>query len=218
MWICRSSNLANVLGLAGIKLPSFLAAHTVPCFVFVVKLVLITCQCFGFCRTILAQYQDFYSFPLPCPKLSRLGAWVWEGTQPWQLALTYQRDIPCHMVLCSAMKTREGGGRGNVCGYGICLSKQLLMCTEALLSRKLLDICLLMESSELTGLFLSSHTQLFLPLLNCHCLDPLVCLPSFYFLPIPQDGNEWEAGWVFGCQSESIHHSSKVPEVKFNIV
>lgn len=191
MWICRSSNLANVLGLAGIKLPSFLAAHTVPCFVFVVKLVLITCQCFGFCRTILAQYQDFYSFPLPCPKL---GAWVWEGTQPWQLALTYQRDIPCHMVLCSAMKTRGGGGRGNVCGYGICLSKQLLMCTEALLSRKLLDICLLMESSELTGLFLSSHAAFPSPI-KLSLSWSISLLAFFLFSPHPT-GWEWVRGWV----------------------
>jgi len=29
---------------------------------------------------------------------------VWEGTQPGQLALTDQRDIPCRMILCSAMK------------------------------------------------------------------------------------------------------------------
>jgi len=37
----------------------------------------------------------------------------WEGTQPGQLTTANQRDIPCHMMSCSASKVggkkKEGG-------------------------------------------------------------------------------------------------------------
>lgn len=77
--VCVSSNLAHVLGLAGIKLPSFITAHMVLCSVFVAKPVLITCQCFGF-EPSLHSIKTFNLSPTPCPKVSRLGrGWGWRG-------------------------------------------------------------------------------------------------------------------------------------------
>jgi len=48
----------------------------------------------------------------------------WEGTRPGQLTPSDQRDIPCHMVSCSAYKV-DGGeeGRGDIWSDGVCLPK-----------------------------------------------------------------------------------------------
>ena len=71
-WTLHSFLLwVSVLDLAGMELTFSIAATMVPCFASVAKTVLITCQCFGYCWTALAQHQGF--LPPPCPPLCGLG-------------------------------------------------------------------------------------------------------------------------------------------------
>lgn len=65
-----------------------------------------------------------------------------------QLRQTGKRGIPIsYNIVLSSKSCGKGGRRGDRHGYGVCLLKQLLTCTETLLSRKLQISSLLMGSS-----------------------------------------------------------------------
>jgi len=70
----------------------------------------------------------------------------WEGTQLRQLTPTDQRDIPYHMITCSAIKA--GGNMDRMEGLW-CLPFQVTVaCEGALLSWRWMNTCLPMGSSE----------------------------------------------------------------------
>lgn len=51
----------------------------------------------------------------------------WERRQPGHLTQTDQKDIPCSMTLCSAIKAmKKEGEKGDTWSYSICLPKQPL--------------------------------------------------------------------------------------------
>lgn len=90
----------SVLGLAGMEVTCFIAAHMVLCFGFVATTVL------WLLLSIVCTASRFHFSPL-CP-LQQVGqGWTrsWEGTQLGQLARIDQRDIPGHPPSCSATKT-----------------------------------------------------------------------------------------------------------------
>ena len=74
----------SCVGLGGMKLTFFIAAHMLPCFVFVAKTVSIPYKCFGCCWAGLAQRQGFLS----CTLLQKPG--VWEGGCSWWWRLSSQ--------------------------------------------------------------------------------------------------------------------------------
>jgi len=93
------------------QLTSFTAAYMVLCFAFMAKTVLTTHQWFSYCSTVLAQHEAILT--CCCPK--QVGwEWSrgWEGTQLGQLTSSGQRDIPCHMTLCSAIKAQRKEEKG----------------------------------------------------------------------------------------------------------
>ena len=71
----------------------------------------------------------------------------WEGTQPGQLTLTDQRDIPHHTTSCSAIKTGGRRRKGRMFGVMAFPYQVIVMCDKALLSWRWLNIFLLMGSS-----------------------------------------------------------------------
>jgi len=70
----RAKENAFALDLAGMKLTSFTATHTVLHFAFLAKTALVTHQCFIYCRTVLAQCQGFLS---NTPSLLRRVGYEW---------------------------------------------------------------------------------------------------------------------------------------------
>jgi len=56
-FLVKSSSFGGVSGLAGMKLPFFIAASMVLCCRFVTKTVLVTHKCFNSCWAVLAQCQ-----------------------------------------------------------------------------------------------------------------------------------------------------------------
>lgn len=95
-----------VLGLAGMDLTFLLADSMVLYFGFATKTMLVTHQCFVYYYMVLVQCQGFPFFPL-CPTPQWVGwdqARNWKRTQTGQLTQIDQRDIPCHVMSCSAIK------------------------------------------------------------------------------------------------------------------
>ena len=97
----------RVLALAGIELIFFIVVTMVFCIRFVLKAVLIIQEFFSYCWAVLTESM---SFLLLTPSHQQVG-WgytiSWEATQPGQLTPTDQRDIPCHMMSCSACKAER---------------------------------------------------------------------------------------------------------------
>ena len=82
-----------------------------------------TQRCFSSCWAVLNQSQGLFCF-----SSHQWGGWGctrgWEGTQPGQLTPTDQRDIPDHVVSCSAYKAGGRRRRGvDVQSDGVCLPK-----------------------------------------------------------------------------------------------
>lgn len=103
-----------------------------------------------------AQRCLLFRSPSPLPQQSE----EWGGQevvkeQTGQLTPTDQRDIP-HHLMCSAEIT---GGKIKK-GRNIHLSSQpAIVCAEALIPRKQMEICLLMASTESIPFFLHLHKQ-----------------------------------------------------------
>ena len=87
----------TVMGQAGREFIVHITAHTVLCFVYVVRMVLIRHQCFGACTAS----RLLSTCPLHTQRLVGWGlARDWEGT----LNQTDQEDITDHTTSCSAIK------------------------------------------------------------------------------------------------------------------
>lgn len=138
----------------------------------------------------------------------------WVRTQLRELNSADQRDIPCHTRLCSAIKA-QGKEKERNMPFGLQhISSQIFVtCTEALLSRRQLNICLPMGSSERIPRFAFLACATLLHFLNCLYLDSQFGLRFFgfcssYFLTCLTAGNERETEWRFTCQLGSVHYSS----------
>lgn len=92
-----------VLGLVGRELNSLIEDGGELCFGFMMKTVLITLGCFGYCW-VIKQGQDIFCFWLPHQWVGWVCARSWEGTQPGQPTPTDQRDIRDHVVSPPAIK------------------------------------------------------------------------------------------------------------------
>lgn len=125
MWQCTSSTWGDIHGVT----------H---CFPIVIKLKGQTTK-----KTFRNEYTIvvvlFFGYelfpPLPLQRVDWEHARMWEGKKPGWLAQTVQRDIPNHMMSCSAPKA---WGKEKEGGY-LCLlhlsSQEIVMCAEALLPR-----------------------------------------------------------------------------------
>lgn len=138
-------------------------------------------------------------FPILWPQ--RVGwGWArsWERTQPWQLTWSGERDVPYHMVVCSATKLKVEGKEGEfVFQGGYCLE----IGWASVHLWEVVSDCL-----SITWHHISFH------LLNCSCLDPRVFSLLFSLFSLSshwgEKGSEWAAVWVFGCWPGSTHHSN----------
>lgn len=113
------------------------------------------------------------------------------------------------MTLYSAIKARGKEEEGeNVCTVFVFPNISML---KPLLSRKQLNICLMMGSNKYVLSLLCLYMQLLLHLLNCLHLHPWVFSPSFYFLHVPQD-----AGVSAPCKcqtfTETSQHAAQRPQ------
>lgn len=114
----------------------------------------------------------------------------WEGTESGRW--TNQKDIPCHITACSAIKQRRRDWE-----------------VSPLLLRNWLGICLPGRGGEC--LILHYLFSFFLPpllhLLNNFCLDPQVVL-LLLFLPLPPSHWGWER-----CEQVAVWHLAAFPSV-----
>lgn len=94
----------------------------------------------------------------------------------------------------------KGEEKGKACASCICVLKQLLLCTEALLSRKGLTGS--SEQIPLTGLL----CIVLLSLSNCHYQDPQAFQPYSYFYPILCEKGKSE--WLCQCLEVGQDQSS----------
>ena len=140
-------------------------------------------------------YTESRPFLLLTPPHQRVG-WgctSWEGTQLGQLTPTDQRDIPYHMMSCSAYKAGEEEGRG---GYSewCCLSSQVSVTRDgALLSWRWLNACLPMGSSERIPCFVSLACTAFALPIRLSLSQSMRWFLIFTLLtlsPIPPGGSE----------------------------
>ena len=100
---CLFTFMPTVLGLAEMALTFFMPALTVLCFRSATKTVLTTHWCFSYCWTVLHSIKAFsvsYSVPSP-PGEQKLGG----DTTRW-MTQTNQRDTPCYIMSCWAIKWR----------------------------------------------------------------------------------------------------------------
>lgn len=110
------------------------------------------------------------------------------------------------MLSCSAIKTSgKGEGKGEVCGCGLCLPKQLLRMLRPSFPGSSWTSAYWWEALKELLFLLWFLVQLLLFLFNCHYLDPQASLLSLYFVPILQKmGVSKRQGW---CWQGSTHHT-----------
>ena len=110
-----------VLVLAWIELIFFIVASMRLCFGFVLETVLIIQGCFRYCWAVLTQSRPFLLLTPPHQRVGWGCTRSWEGTQLGRLTPTDQRDIPYHMMSCSAYKAgrrrRKGGDTFGVMAF-----------------------------------------------------------------------------------------------------
>lgn len=200
----------SCMGLAGMKLTFFIAAHMPLCFAFGAKQVLVTPQGLGYCWTLPAQHQGFLSSPR-LPKASRLVGWsrFWQGTPPGRQTQTDQRvfhRMPSHTQQ-EKLRARKKKGSWS---WGWCLSLQASAAhAEALPARKCLDICGLMGCSEWVPYFTwLMYTTFAFPIKVLLSWSRSLLFFLFFCSLCCGRGSEQAAGWVFGCWLWSIYHNS----------
>jgi len=121
--------LPSLLGLVGMPLTFFTAAHTLLCFVPGAETALVTPQHFGYCWTTLAQHHGFLSnLPTHQNQASRLGVGQGAGrghcldSRPKLTKGIFHTIWHC----ASQEKLRKSRQKGVVCGDGICPPKHVL--------------------------------------------------------------------------------------------
>lgn len=173
-----------VLGLAGMELIFSIAACMMQCFGFVLKIVLVTHQCFHCCWTVLTQHWAGWG---------GWGARVRKRTEAGQLTPAHQRDIPHAMMACSAIKAQEKEEEGGHLWLW-CLSSTT--CAEALLPKEWLDICLPMKSGERVPYFAWSARAAFTSPLKLS-LSWFMSHLAFFLFSSPFHGRgEWRSSCV----------------------
>ena len=114
----------TVLVLAGIELIFFIVASVGLRFGFVLETALVIQACFHYCRAVLRESGPFLLLTPPHQQVGWGCTRSWEGTQLGQLTPTAQRDIPDHMMPCSAYKAgRRRRKRGMFRVMAFCLPK-----------------------------------------------------------------------------------------------
>ena len=114
----------SMLIFAGIELIFFIGASMRICFGFVLKTVLIMQRCFRYHWAVLTQSQGLFCFSHHTPPASRLGVHKKLGGDTARTAdPTDQREIPCHMMSCSAYKAKGRRRKGDIKSDGTCLPK-----------------------------------------------------------------------------------------------
>lgn len=173
-----------VLGLAGMELAFFIAAHMVPRFGFVTKTVLVTYQSFSYHWAMLAQGQGFL-----CSSLCPLGA-GWGGQDAGRgtagrADLKYPkgyRDFPSHLTSRSAIKLRKASLQMTAFQNSYCLETDWAL-------RKWLPL------HHYSFFSLSSPTKLYLSQPSSFLTFTLPVLT-----PVTLTGGTGQAaGWGFSC-------------------
>lgn len=157
---CSTCTSESVLVLFEMELVLCIGACMGQCFAFVMRTVLIPQECFCYCWAVLAQ-----SFLLTPPH--QWGSWectrIWEGKQLEQLPPADHRAVLYHVMSCLTTKAWERS-KGERTKWWCLSSQAIIMCDGPLLPWRWLNMCPVMESSEL---FFFACVQLLLYLLNC---------------------------------------------------
>jgi len=189
---------AFVLLFTGIELFFFVVASMGLRFEFVLKSVLIMQGCFSYCWAVVTQESSPFLLLIPSPQ--RIGWWCkrsWEKTQLEQPTTAAQRDIPCHMISCSAYKSggrRSKGGTFRV----MALSLQVtIMHDEALFSWRRMNTCLPIGSTEwIPNLSLLACTAFALPVkLSLSQSTNFLTFTLLLLSPLPPGGSEQATAW-----------------------
>lgn len=140
----------TLIGLAAIELVFFVGACMVLYFVFLMKVVVITHQCCSCCRAALAQCQGLFVLEALLVLLGQQGTEIVQVAEGGRKSadLDWQRDIPYHMVSCSAVKPlrkKEECGTSEVTMFVLSGNGYVWW---TLLFWEWLNNCLLMGSSE----------------------------------------------------------------------
>ena len=180
------SFFSATLVLAGMQWRFFVVACMLLWLSFVAKTLLVTCWSFGYFWTELHSIKAFSLLPSSLFPTKLVGSGLatsWEGAQEGQWTQTDCRSIPYHVMVCSARKSHGMEEEGRHSWWWHFSSQATITSAEVLLSRKWLDICLLMGSTELIPLFDLLVRAAFAVPLNCYYLDPQIFAPSFFLLP-----------------------------------